>query len=267
METRRSPDRRVLFWSLPAETQAGIDGSSDARLVERGRGGGDRRNAGAGDIFLVRQVAGIDEEREILRDVVTGPEAEQGVIFCLLGVGIVDVIGLRHPFHVRPGIEAKRALVEQFGPQEVTRRAGQLVVTPGRVSVEAEIAEGVGGVDPELVFRAACREQSLDRSPAKGGFNTLMDRLVGIGDAVLAATKIEILELVLDMRPVDGEVPSKVLPRATGADFQRGCILRIGVGKRRVGEVQLTKSRGFAAPRQIAEDLPFRPATAGRVSG
>src|SRR3546814_16869840 len=86
----------LLGAGLPVEAQAGIGGGAGAGLVQGAFGRGARGDAGAGDVSLVGQVAGVEKDRTVQAvegEIPAGAEAEQGVRLGLPRVGVVDKIG------------------------------------------------------------------------------------------------------------------------------------------------------------------------------
>src|SRR3546814_6619609 len=72
----------LLGAGLPVGAQAGIGGGAGAGLVQGAFGRGARGDAGAGDVSLVGQVAGVEKDRTVQAvegEIPAGAEAEQGV--------------------------------------------------------------------------------------------------------------------------------------------------------------------------------------------
>ena len=77
-------------------------------------------------------------------------------------------------------------LIEHLGTQIVTRRAGQLVVSEGRIVVEAEIVERVGEIEPDLVRCTCGHEDVFEDRRAYARLDALMDGAIEVGDIAIA---------------------------------------------------------------------------------
>ena len=187
------------------------------------------------DVAGVEQIAPLDIPRPAHALVVADLEVQQRVGIDRESIGVVGEEGLRHPFDVWPGIKSVGVLVEHLGAEVMRRRAGQAVIAPHRIVVEAEVAVGVHRLNQK---RSSCANDRLRNATPNPASIALMHRAVRVGlHARVGEERVDddgqALQLVPDIGAVERNVPGEIRPAAARADLVSGRGLGIDVRARR----------------------------------
>ena len=185
-----------------------VNGAAAAGFKQRAAGICDRRDAGAGNIGFVGEIACFEVARYAASIIEPNLGSKKRVGFRRQRVGAISEVSVRYPLNIRTGVNAGWMFIEEFGTQEMARRAGQFVVAEYRIIVETEIAEGVGRIEPKTVSTRTGFKNARDQLGAEAELDALMDALVEIDlRARAGASCRQALEFIVEIGPIDLNVP------------------------------------------------------------